>query len=77
VALALDGLEGKMRHINIIMGMDLTHWATSTEEILELGIPVMFIFGTIKVTMEENITRFKFIYRRRMPETQPLYRHKT
>jgi hypothetical protein len=76
-ALVLDGLEGKMRHINIIIGMDLTPWATSTEEILELGIPVMFIFGLIKATMEENIARFKFIYRRHMPESQPLYRHET
>lgn len=48
VALALDGLHDKMMKVNIIIGKDLDHWAQNTEEILELGIPIMFIFGLIK-----------------------------
>jgi hypothetical protein len=77
VALALDGIGGKLRHAYIIIGKDLDHWAENAEEILELGIPIMFIFGLIKIPVEESITRFKFFYRRHVPESQPLYRHKT
>jgi len=75
VALALDGLDGKMRNLHIIIGTDLVHWAINTEEILELGIPAMFIFGLIKIPLKENITRFNFFNRRCKPESQSLHRY--
>ncbi|GEM_PF-480163 len=53
-SLTLDGLGGKLMRIGFVLDNTWREWAENAEEIVELGIPVMFMLG-LRYFWAENL----------------------